>query len=51
MFVMNADGSNPVDLSPADTLGDVAPLFSPDGRLIAFTRLTSVIDSTHIFVM
>ena len=50
VFVMNADGSNPVDLSSADTLGDFAPQFSSDGRLIAFTRLTSD-DSTHIFVM
>ncbi len=52
VFVMNADGSNPVDLSPADTLGDFAPQFSPNGRLIAFTRLTGTSDEAmHIFVM
>ena len=38
LFAMNADGPNPVDLSPADTLGDLSPQFSPDGRRIAFSR-------------
>jgi Tol biopolymer transport system component len=49
---MSADGSNPVDLSPANTFGDESPQFSPDGRWIAFTRL---MDNTggllHIFLM
>ena len=52
VFVMNGDGSNPVDLSPAGTFGDEDPQFSPDGRWIAFTRW---MDSTggllHIFRM
>ena len=52
VFVMSADGSNPVDLSPADTLGDSSPQFSPDGRRIAFARfLGGPDDSRHIFVM
>ena len=52
VFVMNPDGSNPVDLSPANTFGDENPQFSPDGRWIAFTRF---MDSTggllHIFLI
>lgn len=52
VIVMNADGSSPVDLSPASTFGDSQPQFSPDGRWIAFTRQ---MDSTggvlHIFLM
>lgn len=38
VFVMNADGSNPVDLSPADTQGDFNPQFSPNGQWIIFER-------------
>jgi Tol biopolymer transport system component len=38
VFVMNADGSNPVDLSPADTKGDFNPQFSPNGQWIIFER-------------
>jgi Tol biopolymer transport system component len=52
IFVMNADGSNPVDLSPASTFGDSSPQFSPNGKSIAFTRQ---MDSTggllHVFRM
>jgi len=38
VFVMNADGSNRVDLSPPDTLGDYSPQFSPNGQQIVFWR-------------
>lgn len=52
VFLMNADGSNPVDLSPAGTFGDSEPQFSPDGRSILFTRqMTSTGDTLHLFRM
>ena len=52
VFLMNADGSNPVDLSPAGTNGDSAPQFSPDGSWIVFTRqLTPVGDLLHLIRM
>ena len=51
VFLMNADGSNPVDLSPAAD-GDSAPQFSPDGNWIVFTRqLTPVGDLLHLIRM
>ncbi len=37
LYVMNADGSNPVQLSP-DEQWDAAPSWSPDGEQIAFGR-------------
>jgi Tol biopolymer transport system component len=36
LYVMNADGSNVVRLTD-DKTGDFSPVFSPDGRSIAFT--------------
>jgi dipeptidyl aminopeptidase/acylaminoacyl peptidase len=37
VFVMNADGSNPVDITPSTTGGgDDVPRFSPDGKRIVF---------------
>jgi len=52
VFLMSADGSNAIDLSPAATFGDSQPQFSPDGKWIAFTRQ---MDSTggvlHVFLM
>jgi Tol biopolymer transport system component len=35
IFVMNADGTIPIELTPSDTLG-VWPTWSPDGREIAY---------------
>jgi Tol biopolymer transport system component len=51
IFVMNADGSNPVDLSPADTKGDFEPQFSSDGTQIVFTRGLDPEGTFHLFVM
>jgi Tol biopolymer transport system component len=51
VFVMNADGSNPVDLSPADTLGDFDPQFSPNGQWIVFERGLEPGGTFHVFLM
>ncbi len=48
IFLMNADGSNPVDLTPG-TADDNTPSFSPDGQRIAFARDTG--SSFDIWVM
>ena len=51
VFVMNADGSNPVDLSPADTKGDFNPQFSPNGQWIIFGRGLEPEGVFHTFLM
>jgi Tol biopolymer transport system component len=51
VFVMNADGSNPVDLSPADTKGDFDPQFSPNGQWIVFERGLEPEGIFHVFLM
>lgn len=38
IFVMNADGSNQTNLSNAPAVSDSAPVWSPDGSQIAFSR-------------
>ena len=45
VFVMNANGSNPVDLSGSNADGDSGPSWSRDGGKIAFTR------DNDVFVM
>jgi Tol biopolymer transport system component len=39
IFVANADGSNPVNITSSSGADDFAPRFSPDGRRIAFISL------------
>lgn len=51
VFVMNADGSNPVDLSPASTKGDFDPQFSPNGQWIVFERALDPDGTFHVFRM
>jgi Tol biopolymer transport system component len=51
VFVMNADGSNPVDLSPADTRGDFDAQFSPNGQWIVFERGLEPEGIFHVFLM
>ena len=50
VYVMNADGSNPVDLTPTATRATWQPVFSPDGKKIAFTNDTDDTDG-DIWVM
>jgi Tol biopolymer transport system component len=51
VFVMNADGSSPQDLSPADTQGDFDPQFSPNGQWIVFGRALDPAGTFHTFLM
>lgn len=50
IFVMNADGSNRLQLTHDDVQLD-GPCFSPDGKLIAFTRPVGGHKGDEIFVM
>ena len=50
IYVMNSDGSNPVELSTAG--GDSGPVWSPDGSKIAFTNFVQNVPySDEIYVM
>src|SRR5262245_53571994 len=52
VWLMNADGSGAVDISPPDTFGDEDPQFSPDGRWIVLTRwLDGSGGLLHVFKM
>src|SRR3954447_25970565 len=51
VYVLNADGSNAVDLSPADTEGDFDPQFSPNGQWIVFERGIEPMGTYHVFLM
>ncbi len=47
IYVMNADGSNPVNLTQ-HTLRDLGPAWSPDGSKIVFLRRTSLGDEIYV---
>ncbi|MDQ4122421.1 MAG: CHRD domain-containing protein [Acidobacteriota bacterium] len=49
IYVMNADGSNPVDLYPASPTNESFPRWSPDGRKISFIFGSG--DQSEIYVM
>ena len=47
---MNADGSNPVNVTNSPATDDSDPSFSPDGERIAFRRQTGIGDTGEIYV-
>jgi Tol biopolymer transport system component len=51
LFMMNADGSNVVNLTTDDSLRDDVGAWSPDGRQIAFARWAGTPLLPHIHVM
>ncbi|HSK82061.1 MAG TPA: hypothetical protein VK902_01470 [Rubrobacter sp.] len=50
IWVMNADGTNPVQLTNAP-LPEVLPAWSPDGKKIAFLRVELSSGDGEIYVM
>jgi len=50
IFVVNADGSNPVNITNTPAIHEVAPAWSRDDNKIAFVRLTSP-DDSDIYTM
>ena len=55
IYVMNADGSNPINLTQAPERADGVSSWSPDGQQIAFTSATlfneNILANSDIFVM
>jgi Tol biopolymer transport system component len=54
IYVMDADGSNPIPLTINSTYGDVAPAWSPDGSRIVFSRYSAPVGGPppcEIYVM
>ena len=55
IYVMNADGSNPINLTQSPERADGVSSWSPDGRQIAFTSATlfneNILANSDIFVM
>ncbi len=55
IYLMNADGSNPINLTQAPERADGVSSWSPDGQQIAFTSATlfneSILANSDIFVM
>ncbi|MGI8732315.1 MAG: hypothetical protein ACR2LM_03310 [Pyrinomonadaceae bacterium] len=50
IFVVNADGSNPVNITNTPTIHEVAPAWSRDNNKIAYIRVTSP-DDSDIYTM
>jgi Tol biopolymer transport system component len=51
LFVMNADGTSPLNLTNDDTVRDDVGAWAPDGRQIAFARWAGIPALPHIHVM
>lgn len=51
IYLMNADGSNPRNISPNPRASDRLPLWSPDGRYILFEEYYSAGSKWDIWVM
>jgi Tol biopolymer transport system component len=51
IWVMNADGSQRVDLTPTTGADEFSPVFSPDGSRIAFVRIPDGSANRDVWVM
>lgn len=50
IFIVNVDGSNPIDITNTPTISEVAPAWSRDGNKLAYVRVTSP-DDSDIYTM